>query len=172
VSDTPANPDTPQNPPPDARGRRGRGKGTTGRAGAKDVAAAHVAAGRTLKDTAAAANVSERTVQRWTAGDAAFQARVAELRSAMVAEAAGRLASGMGAAAVTLLLLLKSKDEDVRHKAAVKVIELGLKVRDQTEIEERLARVEEQLTGGKTDGGDARAGEEAGDAGPGPDRPG
>lgn len=115
-----------------------------GRADADDALAAALAAGRTVRDAAAAAGVAERTAFRRLA-DAGFRGRVSELRAGMVSAACGRLADGMAAAADVLRGLLADDDPHVRHKAAVKLIELGVRMRDATEVEARLADLERQL---------------------------
>ena len=112
-----------------------------GRANADDIIAAALAAGRTHQDAATAAGVSAKTVFR-RAADPAFKARVAELRSALVRSAAGRLADGMAEAAGVLRALLGNDDPHIRHKAAVKVIELGVKVADLAELEARIGELE------------------------------
>ena len=117
----------------------------------RDLAAVALATGKTAKEAAGAAGVSERTVFQWLA-DQPFKARVRELRGEMVSAALGRLSDGLCAAADALNELVKNDDADVKFKAAVKVIELALRVREQTDIEERLAAVEQALKG-ERDGG-------------------
>lgn len=112
-----------------------------GRSGADERLAAELAAGKTVHDAATAAGIADRTAFRRLA-DHTFKARVAELRSAMVATATGRLVDGMTEAATVLRSLLDSTDEHVRHKAAVKLIELGLKVTELAELEARVNRLE------------------------------
>jgi hypothetical protein len=124
-----------------------------GRSNADEVLAAAIAAGQSHRAAAATAGVSERTTHR-RLKDPAFRARVIELRVAMTAKALGRLTDGMSAASDALNKLVSHRDPNVRHKAATKVIELALKVREQAELEERLARVEQMLAGGADDGGD------------------
>ncbi|MBN9523302.1 hypothetical protein J0H58_33115 [bacterium] len=108
---------------------------------ADDALAAALASGRSVNDAAASAGVAERTAFRRLT-DAAFKARVSALRGDMVATAAGRLADGMAAAVDVLRGLLADPDPHVRHKAAAKLIELTVRVREQVEIEDRLARLE------------------------------
>jgi len=161
VSTGPHTPDDPQNPPPDATGRRQRGKGTTGRAGAREVAAGHLAAGSTLAAAATAAGIGERTLQRWAAEDAGFDALVQALRRRMVDAALGKLSDGMTRAADVLRELLDHEDATERRLAAGKLIELGLKVKDAAELEQRVRDLEAKL-GGQADGGDTRPGEATG----------
>jgi hypothetical protein len=117
-----------------------------GRQNADHLLAAELAAGKTVRDAAAAAGLAERTAHRRLT-EPAFRAQVAELRGRMTDAAAGRLADGMAEAAAVLRNLLADPDPNVRHKSAVKLIELGLKTRDVTELADRLARVEALFAG-------------------------
>jgi hypothetical protein len=110
-----------------------------------DRLAARVAVGETIRAAARAMKIGERTAYRW-AGELGFKARVAELRSAMVSSAAGRLADGMGVAAGKLRALIgKAKDDRVKLAAAKAVIELGMKVAELAELQDRVAAIENQL---------------------------
>jgi hypothetical protein len=113
----------------------------------KDLAAAKLAAGGTVAEAATAAGVHARTVFAWKQRDEQFRARIAEMRSQMVTTALGKLSDGMSAAADALVALVDNTDPDVRHRAAVQVITLALRVREQADIEERLQAVEELLKG-------------------------
>ena len=112
-----------------------------GRRNADETLAAELAAGKTVREAATTAGVSERTAFRRLA-DAAFKARVTELRSAMVATAAGRLVDGMTEAAGVLRTGLTDADANIRHKSAVKLIELALKVTELAELERRVEELE------------------------------
>lgn len=112
-----------------------------GRTNADDLLAAALAAGKTAREAATAAGVAERTVFRRLADDP-FRRRVSEHRAAMLGTAAGRLADTMTSAADVLRGLLGDPDPDVRHRAAVKVIELGAKLAELTDIERRLSELE------------------------------
>jgi hypothetical protein len=118
-----------------------------GRHSADDALAAELAAGKTVRDAATAAGVAERTAFRRMT-DSNFKARVSALRGDMVATAAGRLADGMGEAAGVLRALLADGDVNVRHRAAVKLLELGLKVVEMAELQRRVDDLERRLTGG------------------------
>jgi hypothetical protein len=115
-----------------------------GRHTADEKLAAELAAGKSVRDAATSAGVSERTAFRRLA-DAAFKARVVELRFQMVHTAAGRLASGMAEAADVLRAGLSDPDANIRHKSAVKLIELGVKVGEVAELEQRLAELEQMI---------------------------
>lgn len=118
------------------------------RGAVNEVPAVGAAGGRTLEEAAAVAGESESTARR-RARCPEFRARVAELRSGMVADAAGRLAPGMTRAADTLLQLLGSSDEHVRHETAAKMIALGVEVIELAELRERVAGPERRLADGK-----------------------
>jgi hypothetical protein len=109
----------------------------------RDLAAIRLAGGATQLEASKAATVSERTVGHWLT-DPTFANRVVELRDAMVAKAAGRLAESMDGAALVLRTLLASRDENVKLRVAVKLIELGLKVADLHELQQRIESLEER----------------------------
>lgn len=115
-----------------------------GRARADEVLAAALAAGRTVGESAKAAGVSEATAYRRLAVRE-FNERVRELRAEMVASAAGRLAEAMAAAALVLRKLLASPSEGVQLRAANSIIEQGLKVAQLTDLEGRMAAIEDAL---------------------------
>ena len=122
---------------PGAKPRRGR-------ADADEALVALLAGGATVREAAATSGVSERTIAR-RLKEPAFCQRVSEVRSALVASAAGRLAGGMSEAADVLRDQLKSADPHVRHKSAVKLIELTLRVQEVTELRQRLDELEQRL---------------------------
>jgi HEAT repeat protein len=105
-----------------------------------------LAAGQTVRDAAGAAGVGERTAKRRLA-DPAFRHQLSELRAAMVERALGKMADGMAEAADTLRQLLHAKSEPVRLGAARSILELGNRLREAVELEQRLAELEERLAG-------------------------
>ena len=100
-----------------------------------------LAGGQTLRDAAASAGIGERTATRRVA-EPEFRRRVAELRGEMVGRALGRMADGMTDAADTLRALLQAEGESVRLGAARSILELGNKLRESVELEERLSALE------------------------------
>jgi hypothetical protein len=117
-----------------------------GRSNADEALALGVATGKSLREAAAAAGIGERTAtRRWA--DPAFRRRVAELRGDMVARSLGRLADGMADAADTLRALLRAEGDSVRLGAARALLELGTKLREGVELEERLAALEAAVAG-------------------------
>ena len=63
----------------------------------------------------------------------------------MIGQALGRMADGMSGAADALRKLLKAKSESVRLGACRAMLELGVKLREAVDHEERLQAVESQL---------------------------
>lgn len=116
------------------------GKGV-GRSRSDELLAVSLAAGKKIEDAAKDAAVSVATVHN-RLNNPEFAARVKELRREAVAAAGGRLSATMTKAADVLEKLLDSTDEHVRHKTAVKIIELGTRVIDLEELTQRLEDLE------------------------------
>jgi hypothetical protein len=106
-----------------------------------------LAGGQTVRAAARLAGVGEHTATRRVT-DPAFRRRVAALRAEMVARAAGHLADGMAEAAATVRWLLAAESEAVRLAAARTILEVGPKLREATELEDRLAAIEAQVSAG------------------------
>jgi hypothetical protein len=107
-----------------------------------DALALALAAGDSIADAAANAGVGERTVYRRLA-DPAFRQRIQTFRGEMVAQALGRMANGMTEAADVLRQLLASQTPPaVRLGAARSILELGVKLRESVELEQRVAALE------------------------------
>lgn len=103
-----------------------------------------LAAGNTVRDAARLAGVSERTATRRVADPESHQ-RIAQLQAEMVARALGKMADAMSAAADTLRALLNARRETVRLGAARALAELTPKLRENVELEHRLAELERCL---------------------------
>jgi hypothetical protein len=102
-----------------------------------------LAAGESVTDAAKRAGISERTAhRRLTEPD--FRGRVTEARAAMVARALGKLADASCEAVDTLRGLLHAEAESVKLGASRAILELGNKLREAVEHEERIARLEER----------------------------
>src|SRR5207248_5469533 len=82
-------PDPPEKRPPPAEAGQG-GEPAGGREGARDVAAAYLAVGATLRGAAKAAGVGERTLRRWAEAPD-FRRQVRDLRREHLERVAGRL---------------------------------------------------------------------------------
>jgi hypothetical protein len=104
-----------------------------------------LACGATIEAAARQAGVSESTAHRRLA-DAAFRKELQGLRGDMVRRTAGTLTAAASEAVRTLLDLLKpSAPHAARLGAARSVLEIGVKLREAAELEERLAALEERL---------------------------
>ncbi|HEV8066853.1 MAG TPA: hypothetical protein VGP76_03885 [Planctomycetaceae bacterium] len=102
-----------------------------------------LASGRIVEQAARASNSGARTIKTWLHDQPAFARRVIDLRAEMTSRALGRLVDAMASAAETLgHLSRKGKSEMVRLSAARAVLELATKLRENTELEERLAVLE------------------------------
>jgi hypothetical protein len=108
-----------------------------------------LAAGATIRGAARRAGVSERTAHRRLA-DPAFRQRVTEARAEMVERALGQLADGSSEAVGTLRKLLKAKADFVKLSAARTILEMGNKLRESVELQQRIAALEERLKGKET----------------------
>jgi len=115
-----------------------------GRKNADSSLALALAGGDTVAEAASKAGVSERTAHRRLA-DLGFRRRVAELRAAAVERATGKLADSMAEAADVLRQLLAAQSESVRLGACRAALELGVKLRESIDLEQRLAALEQQL---------------------------
>ncbi len=116
-----------------------------GRHSADDSLLMALACGATVENAARQAGVSPRTAYRRLA-DAAFRQRLQTLRGDMVSRTSGTLTAAAGEAVRTLLELLKNPtSSSVRLGAARAVLEMGMKLRDVAELEQRLAELEERF---------------------------
>jgi HEAT repeat protein len=115
------------------------------RKNADSVLVMALACGGTVEAAAKAADVGESTVYR-RLREPAFRRRVTEARDEMVVRAVARLSATSTLAADTLRELLKARAETVRLGAARAILELGGKLREQEDLAERVAALEERLS--------------------------
>jgi hypothetical protein len=101
------------------------------------------AAGATAREAAEQTGVDEQTAHRRLA-DAGFRRAVSRARGRMFEVAAGRLAGLGDKATETLERLLQSDQPSVARRAAKAVLQLGPRLREETEFEERLCRFEDE----------------------------
>src|SRR5437879_902831 len=106
--------------------------------GADGLLVAAFAAGATADEAATAAGVSRRTAQRRMA-EPTFRQEVQHARAEMVGRAVGKLTDASTAAVDTLRALLGAEGESARLGAARSILELGTKLREGLELEERVA---------------------------------
>jgi hypothetical protein len=104
-----------------------------------------LACGATVEAAARQAGVSESTAHRRLA-EAEFRRELQALRADMVQRTAGALTAAATEAVRTLLELLRSSTPfAVRLGAARSVLEIGLRLREVTDLEERLSALEGQI---------------------------
>ena len=116
-----------------------------GRRNTDDQLLLALACGATLESAARQAGVSLRTANR-RAADPDFSRRLNALRWDMVQRALGMLTAAMGESAKTLVVLQKETvPYSSRLGAARAVFEIGMKLREQNDLEQRLAAIEERL---------------------------
>lgn len=97
---------------------------------------------RTVADAAKKADVTERTVFTWLQSEK-FRTALQEAGRASIDQTSRRLANGQGKALDALsALITKAKSEWTRRAAAVDWLNLALKYRDISELEERLEKLE------------------------------
>jgi hypothetical protein len=104
-----------------------------------------LACGATLEGAARQAGVSESTVRR-RVQEPEFQRRLLALRADMVQRTSGALTAAGTTSVQTLLELQKTSSPPATRLGAAKaVLELGMKVRETAELEQRLTALEEQV---------------------------
>jgi hypothetical protein len=94
---------------------------------------------------ALAAGVSERTVRR-RLDEPVFKRQVDDARAEMLAQATARLTGAALEAVEALRALLGSDLNFARLGAARAILEVGAKYREQLDLAERVAALEERLT--------------------------
>ena len=122
-----------------------------GRTSADETLVVLLAGGATRQQAAQSAGVGERTVYR-RLEDPAFRARIEEARADMLARTSALLTAAGAAAAGTLVRLLRAESDAVKLAAAVRIIELGGKLRTDLELEARIAAVEDVAAPGAREG--------------------
>src|SRR5262245_40168611 len=111
----------------------------------QEAAALALACGCTIDGAAKDSGAGARTIRTWNLTVPEFKRRVDELRCEMTSQALGKLVENMKSAADTLgYLCRKGKSETVRLGAARALLELGVKIRESVELEQRLAALEAQ----------------------------
>jgi hypothetical protein len=116
-----------------------------GRRNADEALLLALACGATVEAAARTAGISQSTAYRRLT-EPAFRQRLQRVRSDMVQRTAGALTAAAQEAVRTLLALQKdTAPAAVRLGAARAVLEIGVKLRESAELEERLAALEMQL---------------------------
>lgn len=102
---------------------------------------------KTTEEAAEAAGVGRRTLTRWLSEDEVFNAALDAAGDQAIREAVSNLAGDAASAARTLAAIHKDEtiSAAVRVRAARAVLTEVLKLREQRELAERVARLEELL---------------------------
>jgi hypothetical protein len=104
-----------------------------------------LACGATVESAARQAGVSESTAHR-RLEDPAFRQQLQTLQAEMIKRTAGALTAASTESVRTLLELQKpSAPPTVRLGAARSILEIGIKLREAADLEERLSVLEQQL---------------------------
>lgn len=114
-------------------------------------AAVMLARGETMRATAAAIGVHERTVRRWAATPK-FRGRVEEHRSAMISEAVGKLSVESAEAVAVLGRILRSKkaSDMAKLSAARAILEKLPMMHEYFSLSERVRQLEERTQEGES----------------------
>jgi hypothetical protein len=103
------------------------------------------ACGATIESAARQAGVSESTAHR-RLEDPAFRQQLQAMQTDMIKRTAGALTAASTESVRTLLELQKpSAPPAVRLGAARSILEIGIKLREAADLEERLSALEQQL---------------------------
>ena len=112
----------------------------------RDRVACALAAGKTVRAIAQETGIGQRTIYRWI-HDPAFAAIVRRYRARLVDRTLGQLARAATRAVATLEKCLGSEADAVKVRAAVAILEQLVRIRESTELEARLAQLEEKIHG-------------------------
>src|SRR5215469_7782853 len=117
-----------------------------GRRNADEQLLMALACGATVDNAARQAGISAATAYRRLA-DPDFGQRLQKMRGDMVSRTAGTMTAAASEAVRTLLELLKNPTSSaVRLGAARAVLEIGMKLREMSDLEERLSALEQQMS--------------------------
>jgi hypothetical protein len=111
-----------------------------------DMLVLALARGETLATAAQLAGVSERTCNRRLQSPE-FRRKVQQARSQLVDAAAGKISNTLDVAADCLKNLLGSASDAIRLSAARALFDIGLRLKEAVELENRLQAVEDRLNG-------------------------
>ena len=99
---------------------------------------------RNIAEAAKLARVGRRTADRWMA-DPVFRAALDAAQAEAFTEACRRLVGALGGSLDVLVELRDGSDSDtVRERAAGRLFDIAVRLRELTSIEERLARLESE----------------------------
>ncbi len=101
-----------------------------------------LAKGGSTAVAASAAGVDERTVRRWKADEVRFADAIEDVRSMMIAEAAGLLAAESCAAVVRLGRIIEGGRDDHALSACRAVLDMASRYRNDQALEQRITSLE------------------------------
>jgi hypothetical protein len=110
-----------------------------------ELIAYHLARGATRDEAGRAAGCCKRVVYNRLA-DPEFKLLVGEFRRAMIDEAVGKLATVAGRAVEVLTAALDDDRPTIRVRAATTLLDALLRVRAQTELDDRLTELEQRVS--------------------------
>jgi hypothetical protein len=112
-----------------------------------EMAVLALACGATMEQAAQQAKLSKRTLYR-RLSEPAFRRRVQAARAEMMQRTAGTAVAAMPVALKTLVELVKGgTSESVRLQAAGKLLDTATRLRESTDLEERVNALEEAQQG-------------------------
>lgn len=103
-----------------------------------------LARGESVRRSARLAGVSERTVRR-RLEDLEFRKSVRDARADSVERASSQMSHAMTEAVLTLRHLLTAGSDSVRLGAARSILEIGCRLREVVELDDRLTQLEQSL---------------------------
>ncbi len=107
-------------------------------------AAALLASGKGVRETAAALKCGERTLYTWMQAPD-FRALIGEIRDRMLSEAIGKLSETASAAVLRLRALVDDETPTVALRASVSILDALVKLREFGELTTRVTELEEHL---------------------------
>jgi len=112
----------------------------------QDRAATLLASGMTARAVAMKIGGGERTIRGWMS-DPEFKKLIGTYQAAMVARALARLSGTAARAVLALIGCLKSKEDAIKIRAALGILDQLIRIRDSVEIERRLSELERKVRG-------------------------
>jgi transposase-like protein len=111
--------------------------------GRRRYAAMKLVAGESVVAVARELGIPARTIYSWLA-NREYREYIDNLRTAIVAEAVGRLVDASTRAAETLVRLLDDPDSGIRLRASTSLIETMVRLREHMEFDRRIRVLEER----------------------------